>query len=82
MFGGERPHSRLWPVSLVGQLKIAQVSTTECNLCRWDVCSSAVAAAGKRVFHVNLLTLDASQKCQLLQTSLRTAFRISQSTGR
>lgn len=44
------PDSSLcWPLCLLGQLKIVRVSTVEANLCRWDVCSVAMAAAGMSV---------------------------------
>lgn len=47
LFQGRRPDSSLcWPVCLLGQLKIVQVSTIEANRCRWDECSAAVVAAG------------------------------------
>lgn len=50
LFHGGNPDSYLrWPLCLLGQLKIVQVSTIEANLCRWDVCSTAVVAAGMNV---------------------------------
>lgn len=59
--GGNPDSFPCWPLCMLGQLKIVQVSTIEANLCRWDVCSAAVVAAG-----MNLVSGHFNRACKPL----------------
>ena len=74
LFHGGGPDSPLcWPLRLLGQLKIVQVSTIEANLCRWDVSSAAVVAAGMNVVsgHCNGACKPLPHRHAVFQRSVR-----------